>query len=186
MVVVTDEAFSASEYHDDPGVRFIVNHGRRDCVTGWNLAAKVATGGVFVQVSDDLVPPAHWDDFIGKVIAHLRKQRSDVVLNLLDDGMCRSKVFHPVLTREAYEKLGYLYPSDFESMYCDDWFFAYHSKNSLYQTSEEPFWRHLHRFRHEVEVDEVMIRHEAPERLGHGKRLLDKYVQLQRLGCDQS
>lgn len=178
IVVVTDDP-TGRESHGN--IRYLVNTGRRDCVTGWNLAAANAVGDVLVQVSDDLFPPPAWDSEIIEIISNLTKEQPDVVLNLLDDRNCEEVIYHPVLTRAAYEKLGYLYPPEFESMFCDNWFFAYHSKYSLCVVSEERFWTHVHRTTHSVKVDRVMMIHESEDRYRRGRQTLEKYLDLHAL-----
>ena len=177
-VLVTDDPYT---HAPRTNVKFIVNTGRRDCVTGWNLAAANANGDVFVQVSDDLFPPPNWDEKITREVSRLTEKRPDVVLNLLDDRKNTTAVFHPVLTRASYEKLGYLYPPEFESMYCDNWFHAYHSKYSLYAVSQEQFWVHVHRTTHNVIRDSVMLKHESEERYQRGKQVLEKYIKIHQL-----
>ncbi len=180
MVIVTDEPFRSTTPFADQ-VRLLVNGGRRDCVTGWNLAAANAVGDVFVQVSDDLHPPKHWDKAMREVIDQFMDQRPDVVLNLLDERLMASAIFHPVLTRAAYDKVGFLYPPDFESMFCDNWFTAFHGKYSLCMASKRQFWSHVHRTTHAVAVDDVMVRHESRERYERGRKTLEKYIRLHEL-----
>lgn len=175
MLVVTDTPYHPAVSYPE-NVVFLVNPGRQDCVTGWNLAAAHAKGDVFIQVSDDLYPPKNWDASIAPSIRRFTAHRPDVVLNLLDERMQASCTFHPVLTRAAYDKLGYLYPSEFESMFCDNWFTAYHQKYSQFGVSRERFWNHMHRTTHKVTVDDVMRRHESPERYARGRAVLDKYI----------
>lgn len=175
MLVVTDSRYQPAEAYPE-NVRFLVNDGRRDCVTGWNLAAAQSTGEVLVQVSDDLFPPKNWDVSIDEAMRRFMSDRPDVVLNLLDERMQYGFAFHPVLSRAAYDKLGYLYPPEFESMYCDNWFAAYHRKYSRFEVSRDRFWSHAHRTTHAVEVDDVMLRHESPERYARGRAVLEKYL----------
>lgn len=181
MVVVTDDPYAAAV--SSFNVKFLRNEGRRDCVTGWNLAAKNSTGEILIQVSDDLFPPANWDSRIRSIISNVRAtlKRSDVVVNLLDERKEKNAVFHPVLTRSAYERTLFLYPPEFQSMYCDNWFCFYHRKYSAYAVSESVFWHHNHRTTHKVEIDEVMKTHESPERFSRGREVLESYIVKHKL-----
>ncbi|MGA0856805.1 MAG: hypothetical protein ACO3P3_01350 [Candidatus Nanopelagicales bacterium] len=181
MIVVTDDIYQPTKIRSN--VRYITNNGARNCVTGWNLAAQNAWGDIFIQVSDDLFPPDNWLQNIREAIISLanKHSRSDIALNLLDDRLERAAVFHPVLTRSAYDKTRYLYPPDFESMACDRWFYKYHFKYSLFAESDEQFWTHIHRITHNVEVDDVMRIHESEERYVQGRITLQKYIDLQQL-----
>lgn len=180
MLVVTDEKYTPLDKY--AAVTFLVNDGLKNCVAGWNFAAKYATGEVFIQVSDDLFPPEYWDLNIAKIISMNSEDREDLVLNLLDERMCKSAVYHPVMTKFCYDKLGHLYPADFESMFCDDWYFMYHSKYSKLIQSNEKFWVHKHRTTHEsVIIDKVTLEHESPERYISGRKTLDKYIKIHEL-----
>jgi hypothetical protein len=179
MVLVTDDPLDCEIDH--PDVRAIVNRGRRDCVTGWNLAARHAAGEILVQVSDDLFPPPAWAQSIREVIGRLTPRRNDIALNLLDERKMTNSVYHPVLTRAAYERLYYIYPPEFESMFADNWFYLYHSRYSLYVVSNDVFWSHHHRTTHDVPIDEVTLNHENLERYSHGMETLYKYIREHRL-----
>jgi hypothetical protein len=52
MIVVTDDPYLPSKNRGN--VNYVKNNGRRDCVTGWNLAAQNSVGDILIQVSDDL------------------------------------------------------------------------------------------------------------------------------------
>lgn len=179
MVIVTDTPVLPLLSHKQ--VRFIANTGRQDCVTGWNLAAVHAVGEIFIQVSDDLFPPDRWDEAITKEINCLTASRPDVVLNLMDERQCKTAVYHPVITKEAYNHVGYMYPPEFESMYCDNWFMAYHAKYSLYHVGSTIFWTHIHHRTHNVTVDAVARKHESPARWMRGHQLLMHYANIHQL-----
>jgi hypothetical protein len=176
MVVVTDDPYEPP--HRRWPVRYFKNDGRRDCVTGWNLAAQHAIGDIFIQVSDDLFPPVGWESAIRQKISRLIEatQRKDIVLNLLDERRQQTAVYHPVLTKSAYEKTACLYPPDFQSMFCDNWFFLYHRQYSVYEAGTDVFWHHKHRTTHPVEIDEVTRIHEGADRYQNGRATLKKYV----------
>ncbi|HHQ15182.1 MAG TPA: hypothetical protein ENK16_09130 [Chromatiales bacterium] len=174
-VVVTDEPFDGSFQN----MVTYTNTGRRDCVTGWNLAASKASGDMFVQESDDLTPPMHWDR---KLIA-LAGGAEYFSLHLPDERGLPNCVFHPVISRKVYEHFGYLYPPDFRSMYCDNWLFeAHRHAGFLKQIRASNFWHHRHRTTHAVEADEVLLRHESLERYAEGRKVLVR--ELAKLGIE--
>ena len=173
MIVVTDDYVDRAVVR--PNIRFVVNSGRRDCVTGWNLAARHARNNIFIQVSDDLYPPSDWHATIRRVVLKVGNARQDVVLNLLDERRFADAVFHPIMTRAAYETASYLYPPDFRSMYCDYWFCEFHKKNSNYHASTRVFWHHRHHVTHAVTIDDVARVHESKSRFLEGKKTLQRY-----------
>jgi hypothetical protein len=167
VVLVTDEPFDGSF----PNTTACVNTGRRDAVTGWNLAASKATGDMFVQVSDDLLPPQNWDT----ALMTLAGDHEYFSLQLADERGLPECVLHPVISRRVYEHFGYLYPPAFKSMYCDNWLFLAHRQAGfLRRFGGPPFWNHTHRTTHKVEVDDVLLRHESLQRYAHGRDTLVK------------
>lgn len=173
MVIVTDDPVEHTLDHAN--VRHVHNGGRRDSVTGWNLAAQHSKNDILIVVSDDLFPPSNWHTIIRHAVDNCSQVRHNVVLNLLDERQVTNAVFHPVLTRAAYLTASYIYPPDFKSMYCDNWFCEYHQKYSNYYTSRNVFWHHRHRTTHPVAIDDVMRAHESPARYEEGKETLLKY-----------
>ncbi len=135
LIVVTDEPVT----HQD-GYAYFVNSGPRNCVAGWNLAASKSTGDILVQVSDDTYPPEHWAERIRAFL----ERRTEAVLNLLDEDRGTVQCHHPVLTRAAYLKAGCMYPSEFESLWCDNWFHEFHRRHNRYYQSSNVFWAGTH------------------------------------------
>ncbi len=175
VVLVTDEPFEGSFQN----MLAYVNTGRRDCVTGWNLAASKASGDMFVQVSDDLTPPQHWD----RKLTAIAGDAEYYSLHLPDERGLPNCVFHPVISKKVYQYFGYLYPPDFRSMYCDNWLFeAHRHAGFLKQINASNFWHHKHRTTHAVEVDDVLLRHESVERYAEGRRILVR--ELAKLGIE--
>lgn len=94
-------------------VRLIVNS-NRSIVDAANAAARVATGDVFIVVSDDFGCPEAWDQAIATALG----ERRDVAV-LVHDGSDSHIMTLPIVCRAFYEDLGYvLYPEYFH-LYCD-------------------------------------------------------------------
>lgn len=175
VILVTDDPFEL----EFPNLRYLQNRGRRDCVTGWNLAASHARGDLFVQVSDDLFPPRGWDSALLQMTAG----RDKVSLLLPDERGVVAAVFHPVLSKSVYDHFGYLYPPDFRSMFCDCWlYYAHLNAGFLGVMKQGRFWNHRHRTTHPVDVDDVTREHEADERYQEGRATLKR--ELDKLGIE--
>jgi hypothetical protein len=96
------------------GVGLIVGR-NRSIVDAVNRAAAKATGDMFIVVSDDFGCPAGWDEVLAEILGDQR----DVAV-LVHDGMDARILTLPIVGRELYERLGYVYHPDYISMFCDD------------------------------------------------------------------
>lgn len=180
IIIVTDNDYFTEEQYSN--VKFKTNNSFKNCVTGWNLCAKHSSNEILIQISDDLYPPANWDYYISETIRLNGGIHENIALNFLDERKCKNAVYHPIITRECYLNTGYIYPEDFESMFCDNWFYLYHSKYSKLIENNNIFWNHEHRTTStKAVIDEVTLVHESYERYIKGQEILKKYIYLQNL-----
>ena len=93
--------------------KVIVNR-NRSCVDAINNAAKVATGDLFVVVSDDTQCFDLWDNELLKLV----EGKEDYLLKT-DDGIQDYIVTMTVMDRKYYERDGYIYHPDFFHQFSD-------------------------------------------------------------------
>jgi glycosyltransferase involved in cell wall biosynthesis len=86
----------------------------RSCVDAINNAARVATGDLFIVVSDDTSCEIHWDTALLKEV----EGKTDWILKT-DDGIQPYIITMPCMDRAYYNRTGYIYHPDFEHMFCD-------------------------------------------------------------------
>ena len=86
----------------------------RSAIDAINKAAEVATGDLFVVVSDDFSCPDHWDS----LLMHELQGKSDYCVKT-QDGLQRTLMTLPILDRVYYERFGYIYHPDYLHMFCD-------------------------------------------------------------------
>lgn len=80
-----------------------------------NRAAEVASGDLFVVVSDDFnEPPEHWDTMLLAEIG----DRRDLVLKTRD-GIQNTLVTLPILDRTYYNRFGYVYSPEYGHLFAD-------------------------------------------------------------------
>lgn len=91
----------------------IVNH-NRSCVDAINNAAKVATGDIFIVVSDDTDCFTEWDTTLLREL----EGKEDYLLKT-DDGIQDYIVTMTVMDRKYYERDGYIYHPDFKHQFAD-------------------------------------------------------------------
>lgn len=108
--------------HENPtGIPLVVikQTGRYCSVDNWNAAATVAEGEVLVLGQDDIFPCEDWDLKLLEALANIGSCGAIVHVSTgspRDDELISS----PVMTRALYERWGYFWYPDYESMYCDD------------------------------------------------------------------
>lgn len=100
------------------GRRMIINP-NKNVVMASNEAAKVATGDIFVLVSDDFECYKNWDLDIVKAF----EGKSGFVLKTFD-GIQERIVTLPIMDRKYYEDHGYFYHPEFEHLFCDTYMTA--------------------------------------------------------------
>lgn len=98
--------------------KIIVNK-NRSAVDAINEAAKVATGDIFIVVSDDTecttpTIPDGWDTLLLKEV----EGETDWILKT-QDGIQPWIITMPVMDRVYYNRFGYIYHPDYLHMFCD-------------------------------------------------------------------
>ena len=122
LIISCDEDDDTLEHHEykftfPPYVNadFIVNK-NRSCVDAINNAAKIATGDIFVVVSDDTSCEIGWDTALLKEL----EGKSDYLLKT-DDGIQDYIVTMTVMDRKYFERDGFIYHPDYFHQFADTW-----------------------------------------------------------------
>lgn len=149
-----------------------------DCVVdATNQAAKLATGEILVYLSDDFDCPDNWDDLIYCALSMFKNRP---MLLKVDDCLqpFQTKIVTiPIMNRELYNKLGYMWHPDYKSMFVDE---------DLYWTCSIRWWvtmcpdlkfPHNHYLNGKAEQDDTYKRSESF--WNQGKELFAKRKQLQ-------
>jgi len=91
-----------------------IYNNNRFAIDAINKAAEIATGDLFVVVSDDFDCPEHWDSLL---IWGLQG-KSDYCVKT-QDGLQPTLMTLPIMERIYYERFGYIYHPDYRHMFCD-------------------------------------------------------------------
>jgi len=113
LIVSIDEDDPELETYQWIYHKAIVNK-NRSCVDAINNAAKVATGDIFIVVSDDTDCFKDWDLALLKEV----EGKSDYLLKT-KDGIQDYIVTMTVMDRTYYERDGFIYHSDFKHQFAD-------------------------------------------------------------------
>jgi Methyltransferase domain/Glycosyl transferase family 2 len=105
--------------------RIVENHGRRCYVDGVNEAARVSSGHILIVNADDQYPCENWDERLLEVIgARVPRPSSPGYVVEVSTGTkdehARGIMVMPILSRARYQRLGYVFYPQYESMYADN------------------------------------------------------------------
>ena len=104
------EVYSHTVFKNNP---VIVNN-NKSAVEAINNAARVATGDIFIVVSDDTESFSGWDAALLKEV----QGKTDWILKT-QDGIQKWIITFPVMDRTYYNRFGYIYHPDYLHMFCD-------------------------------------------------------------------
>ncbi len=93
----------------------LVQWPNRTLVEAANTGAARARGDVLIVLSDDFGCPAAWDTTLAALVASRRRAAV-----LVHDGISGRTMTLPILTRDYYRELGYVYAQEFRSLFADD------------------------------------------------------------------
>ena len=112
----------------------------KNVVQAANEGAKVSAGQIIFVASDDMFSPEMWDSRI----LHKYEMIDGPGLIQVDDGITTKKMTLPIMNREAYGLLGYVYHPAYISMYADDDLRATAIANQMYYNGTDIQFEHRH------------------------------------------
>lgn len=114
LIVSVDDSDPEVHLYQQAYQKSLIVNNNRSCVDAINNAAKVATGDVFIVVSDDSDCFIDWDMFL---LLEL-DGKSDYLLKT-KDGIQDYIVTMTVMDRKYYERDGFIYHPDFTHQFAD-------------------------------------------------------------------
>ena len=118
----------------------LVELSTKNMVEATNEAAKLCAGELIILVSDDMFSPEMWDT---RMLHKLEMIDGPAILQVYD-GITSKKLTIPIMNREAYAKLGYIYHPDYKSMFADDDLRGTAMKHKMYYNATDIFIEHRH------------------------------------------
>jgi glycosyltransferase involved in cell wall biosynthesis len=110
------------------------------CVAAWNQAAKVSSGQILLQLSDDWIPPRGWDEELRRRLDTSKEQ----VLQISDGNRNDDLLCMAILTRKRHEKQGYLFHPDFTGVFSDNWFTDCAHRDGVIVPAKDLVFEHAH------------------------------------------
>jgi glycosyltransferase involved in cell wall biosynthesis len=158
-----------------------------NCVRGWNKAAEESAGKVIVCVADDFTPPRQWDSALlglrpdqNEVVSSRRAQGlpypswvdGDFIVHV-DDGYVRTIATLSILTRPRYQRFGYVFYPQYESMFCDTEFTERAKLDGAVINAMHLLFEHIHPACGKRAQDSHDIKHASSERWQRGEALFN-------------
>ena len=141
------------------------------CVAAWNKGAELSSGNILVQLSDDWVPPMHWDKII---VDRLGSKAHDQAVLAVSDGIIREDgkmtdcLCLAILTRERWLYQGHMFHPDYKSVYSDNEFTERAYQDGVVVEARDVIFEHKHPINGSAKMDATYEAQNAPERYKAG------------------
>jgi len=168
-----------------------LNTGRRCYVDGVNQAGSFCTGQILIVIADDQYPCKEWDDYICHAISRNLTPigveltpigvgnyatKEDFCLEIstgTPDEHARGTMVMPILSRARYQRLGYVFYPQYESMYADNDFCEHAKQDGVVIDARHLMFPHKHPINGQAEIDDVYRAQNRPEAYELGERILE-------------
>lgn len=157
--------------HALPSIKLAVNFGSPNCVSGWNIAAGVASGDVLIAIADDFSPPESWDSLLCSVGPVGWWEEDKVVW--VADGYSPDLCTLAILTNRRYKRFGYIFYPGYESLFCDTEFTQVARQEGVIIDARHLLFEHLHPDAGKRARDSVDANHASSQRWKRGEMLFN-------------
>lgn len=163
--------------------KLVWNHGRMCYVDGVNTAARASTGSILIVNADDQFACEHWDT---EILKALEIHPAEFVLEVstgTPDEHERKILVLPVLSRSRYERLGYVFFPEYESMFADNEFCEHARQDGIVIDARKLMFPHRHflfdekgRWKQQSELapDRAYLMQNRPEAYQIGQRIFEQ------------
>ncbi len=141
------------------------------CVAAWNAGAKVATGKILIQMSDDWIPPVGWDKAI---LDRIGNWAAPSVLAVSDAHRTDRLLCMAILTRARYIDQGFLLHPEFKSVFSDDYFTEKAYQDNVVIEARDLIFFHNNPFFTSAPADKTFAESNSPERYKEGQEILER------------
>ncbi len=145
-----------------------------NCVKAWNATAKASKGKVLVVISDDFVPPQDWDSQLVGLRPNWMNEPWVVRVNDCNNSTTNKPFTLPILTRVRYDKLGYVFWPEYESLFCDTEFGDHAQLDDVVIDARTLLFEHLHHTCFKRNKDAVDQAHSSDERWDRGQAIYNR------------
>lgn len=148
---------------------------KQTCVSAWNLAASKASGDLIIQLSDDWVPPLHWDSKLLALVKDRDLAKEQIVIAVSDGHRKDDLLCMAILSRARLEAQGDLFFDGYESVFSDNEFShrAFADRVVIDARASIRF-DHLHPAFGKAKMDKTYEHNNSTERYKRGEQLFNE------------
>lgn len=149
------------------------------CVAAWNQGIFANESPVFVQMSDDWIPPLRWDE---QILARLGDLDKPSVLAVSDGIRTDKLICMAICTRKYLVQDGFFFHPRFKGVFSDNWFTEQAYARGAVIEARDLVFTHEHPLATGKTLDQTYEIQNSTERYAQGRRVLEDL----RLGRDWS
>jgi hypothetical protein len=169
-----DKAACIETANNIPGVLAVIQaEGPFNSTRGWNAAAAMTTGKVIICVSDDFKPCQNWDQLLFELNGNNGAWMDEDWIVHTKDGYVEDIAVASILTRARYNRFGYVFYPQYQSLFSDTEFTAVAYKEGRVIKAKHIFIEHMHPDCGKRERDHHDHIHASPMRWQHGETLFN-------------
>lgn len=157
-----------------PGNKIVINTGRRCYVDGVNLAAAASSGDVLIVNADDQYPCDKWDEALQLYAQYSEGKMGEFVIEVSTNTPTeheRGIMVMPILSRERYERFGWVLYPEYESMYADNDFTAMAKRDKCIIDARNLIFPHKHWINGQREKDDQDRAQNSEQAYNEGAKL---------------
>lgn len=144
------------------------------CVAAWNAGLALTQAQVVIQMSDDWLPPLHWDRLIMERLGNVEESK---VLAVSDGARTDRLLCMAIATRSYCSQDCFLFHPWFTGVYSDNWFTDEAYRRGQVIEARDLVFQHQHPAFGSAKMDATYAQQNAPARYVHGEQV---YHELQK------
>lgn len=145
----------------------ILLNNNRSIVDAVNVAAKQSTGDIIVVMSDDFGCPRNWDEWIELEFKGVETPQLLHVHDTIQFEICTL----PILNRQFYDRVGYVYYGQYFSMFADNDLTDVAKKLGAYVPAKHLTFEHRHYVNGKAKLDATYQRENSKEAWKIGEKV---------------
>jgi GT2 family glycosyltransferase len=143
-------------------------------VKAWNLAATRSSGQILIAISDDFEPMTGWDTALWALCTDWPNKEAVIRVNDGNTSSANKPFTLPILTRKRYERLGYMFYPEYESLFSDTEFGEHAELDGVVINAKTLLFEHHHHTCFKRSKDSVDDVHSSDERWYRGEAIYSR------------